>query len=43
LWDEARVFTSENELREGIKSPEFKNVSSEKEKFGNTLLETYFR
>lgn len=43
LWDEARVFTSQEKLTTGLKSPDFDAPISKVEKLNNTILHTYFR
>lgn len=42
LWDEARVFTSNIKLKEGIKSPEFNYIPEKEINFKNYKLSTYF-
>jgi diaminohydroxyphosphoribosylaminopyrimidine deaminase/5-amino-6-(5-phosphoribosylamino)uracil reductase len=41
LWDEARIFSSENNITEGIKKPEFKNYCKQEIKIKNNLLKIY--
>jgi diaminohydroxyphosphoribosylaminopyrimidine deaminase/5-amino-6-(5-phosphoribosylamino)uracil reductase len=41
LWDEARIFSSENNITEGIKKPEFKYNSKQEIKIKNNLLKIY--
>ena len=43
LWDEARIFTSQEKLIKGIKSPYFDAPVSEAEKLSNNSLHTYFK
>ena len=41
LWDEARVFTGETILNNGVEAPNFKGVISSEEKINNDILRTY--
>lgn len=41
LWDEARVFIGNSVFETGIKSPDFKEVTSEERKIGNDILRIY--
>ena len=41
LWDEARVFTGDLMLDNGVKAPVFKSAISSEEKINNDILRTY--
>ena len=41
LWDEARVFSSENNMNEGIKKPNFNFIANQKVKIKNNQLKIY--
>lgn len=43
LWDEARVFTSKQNLKKGIKSPEFYATLFSEEEIGDNRLKIYFK
>ena len=42
LWDEARVFTNDKKLKQGIDAPQIKKVLSHSEKIDSDLLTYYF-
>ena len=42
LWDEARIFTSKQKFKKGIKSPEFYAPLFSKEELGDNTLKIYF-
>ena len=43
LWDEARIFTSKQKLKKGIKSPEFYAPLFSEEELGDNTLKIYFK
>ncbi|MDA0985545.1 MAG: bifunctional diaminohydroxyphosphoribosylaminopyrimidine deaminase/5-amino-6-(5-phosphoribosylamino)uracil reductase RibD [Bacteroidetes bacterium] len=43
LWDEVRIFTSNTDLLEGVKAPQFKRNASSTEQVHSDKLNVYFR
>ena len=43
LWDEARIFTSKQKFKKGIKSPEFYAPFFSEEELGDNTLKIYFK
>jgi diaminohydroxyphosphoribosylaminopyrimidine deaminase/5-amino-6-(5-phosphoribosylamino)uracil reductase len=42
LWDEARVFSNDKKLMQGIDAPQIKKAPSHSEKIDSDLLTCYF-